>query len=151
MALCFVYDAKTTKHLLRQDQNKNKMNKYHKSLAKLNSQWQTESSKYTTVTQGPHHLPASCLRSSSTVVPKLRDLSKKFYSHNLDNFDTWVARDTARQVRHVDLQSCSVEELRKFWRNFPAFPSAKQAAFSKQIIKLCEKIIYQCPCSRCQS
>ena len=126
------------------------MNKYYKSLAKLNSQWQTESSKYTTVTQGPHHLPASCLRSSSTVVPKLRDLSKKFYSHNLDNFDTWVARDTARQVRHVDLQSCSVEELRKFWRNFPAFPSAKQAAFSKQIIKLCEKIICQCPCSRCQ-
>ena len=121
------------------------MNKYNKNLAKLNKEWQFFSIQIEEETEN-----VNCICEHSNVVAKLRHLSRKFYIHNLDQLDSWVAKDTARQLKQVDLFSCSLKRLVKFWKNFPNFPSPRQLAFSKQIVSLAKKIIKLCPCPKCR-
>ena len=85
----------------------------------------------------------------ASIIPKFRQLFYIFYHHCLDYLFLLQSRNLLKLGQEIDINNCSLETIRYFLMNFPAFPSRSEVRQAINLAEICSVLLTECCCFQC--
>ena len=83
------------------------------------------------------------------IIPKFKQLFYIFYHHCLDYLSLLQSRNLFKLGQEINIINCSLEIIRYFLMNFPAFPTRSEVRQAINLAEICSVLLTECCCFQC--